>query len=115
MLLVLLNPQQTKGNKMAIESLAAKLKMPMKAAGAQGGKKSIDDELDDQFGAKGDDKEKKFDPELKLGEATVAQLQAALDAKQKEEDSESADEEAKEQGGEGEESGKDGAGDGDTY
>lgn len=96
-LLVVIQPTNKKGKKMAIDSLASKLKMPMKAGGAQGGKKSIDDELDDTFGAKGDDKEKKFDPELKLGEATVDQLQAALDAKQKEEDAESADDEKKEE------------------
>ncbi len=89
----------------ATDSLASKLKMPMSGA-AQGGKKTVDEELDAQFGAKddGDGSSKKFDPKMPLGEASVDQLQAALDAKQAEEDSETADEEKAE--------GDDGKGDG---
>lgn len=69
------------------DSLASKLKMPMAAGGAQGAKKTVDEELDDQFGSKDDEgtgsgKKGKFDPKTPLGEATASELQAALDAKQ---------------------------------
>lgn len=70
---------------MKVDSLADRLQMPMSGA-AQGGKKSVDDELDAQFGAKkdGDESSSKkgtsFDKKTPLGEATVDELQAALDA-----------------------------------
>jgi len=77
-----------------LSSLADRLKMPMSGA-AQGGKKTVDDELDDQFGdsdsdddsEKGDtnsdksEKQSTFSAKTPLGKATVAELKAALAAK----------------------------------
>lgn len=62
------------------DSLASKLKMPMRAGGSQGAKKTVDEELDEQFG--GTD-EKEFDPKMKLGDASVEELQAALEVAKK--------------------------------
>ncbi len=90
-------PSTGKGNKMAFsDSLASKLKMPMAAGGAQGAKKTVDEELDDQFGGSDDTdggagpdaaggKKSKYDPAMTLGKASKEQLQAALDVKSRSE------------------------------
>lgn len=56
-----------------LEKLAGKLKMPMKSASVDG-PKSLDDEFEAQFGEGGGAEE----ADVKLSEASVEQLEAAL-------------------------------------